>query len=97
MNESVYAASIKNTKALHICLQQPFRPEENHRLLGRKVILIWGSKGNKPLKFFACGVVSGFQLSLESLKALVLLLNMETMLKQNEEIMKNTSVFSVIF
>lgn len=56
MNESIYAAppqkNAKYTKALNICLQQPFQPEEDHRLLGRRVILIGGSKGNKPLKFF---------------------------------------------
>jgi len=68
-------------KALHICCQQPFQPEENHRLLGRKVILIRGSKGKKPLMFLACGVISGFQLSFESLKAVFLLLNIETILK----------------
>lgn len=48
------------------------------------------------MKFFACGVISGFQLSFESLKAFFLLLNMVTVLKQNEEIMKDSSVFSVI-
>lgn len=48
------------------------------------------------MKFLACGVISGFQLSFESLKAFFLLLNMVTVLKQNEEIMKDSSVFSVI-
>lgn len=42
----------KNAKALRMCFQQPFQVEEDHRLLGRRVILIGGSKGNKPLKFF---------------------------------------------
>jgi len=40
MNESVCTVPIKKTEVLHICLWQLFQPEENPRLLGRKVILI---------------------------------------------------------